>query len=276
MTIGVIISTYNNPAWLAKTLFGYTRQTVRPDEVVIADDGSTDDTRALIDSYRDRLPIKHVWHEDRGFQKSEILNKAIKAATADYLIFTDQDCVPRADFVATHKALAREGRYLSGGYFKLTRPVSESLTDEDIASGRAFSANWLRQNGQPFSFKMRKLVCGKIWAAVMNHITPRAATFNGCNSSCWRKDAVAVNGFNELMHYGGQDREFGLRLKNSGVKPTQTAYSAIVVHLDHSRPYKTKETMEANRRIMEETIKTCRKWTEMGIKHPEEQKEQNK
>lgn len=270
MTTGVIISTYNNPEWLAKTLFGYTRQTVRPDEIVIADDGSTDDTRALIDSYRDRLPIRHVWHEDCGFQKSEILNKAIKAATADYLIFTDQDCVPRADFVAMHKAFAREGRYLSGGYFKLTRPVSESMTDEDIASGRAFSARWLRQNGQPFSFKMRKLVCGNVWASVMNHITPRAATFNGCNSSCWRKDAVAVNGFNELMHYGGQDREFGLRLKNGGVKPIQLAYSAIVVHLDHSRPYKTKETMEANRRIMEETIKTCRKWTDMGIKHPEE------
>lgn len=270
MTIGVIISTYNNPEWLAKTLFGYTRQTVSPDEVVIADDGSTDDTRALIDSYRDRLPIRHVWHEDRGFQKSEILNKAIKAATADYLIFTDQDCVPRAGFVAVHKAFAREGRYLSGGYFKLTRQISESLTDSDIASGRAFSADWLLRQGQPFSFKMRKLIRGRLWAAVMNHITPRAATFNGCNSSCWRKDAVAVNGFNELMHYGGQDREFGLRLKNSGVKPMQLAYSAIVVHLDHCRPYKTKETIEVNRRIMEETIRTCRKWTEMGIKHPDE------
>lgn len=270
MTIGVIISTYNNPKWLAKTLFGYTRQTVAPVEIVVADDGSTDETRMLIDSYRDRLPIKHVWHEDRGFQKSEILNKAIKAATSDYLIFTDQDCVPRADFVAAHMAFAREGRYLSGGYFKLSRPISEQLTSDDIASGRAFLARWLCSQGQPFSFKMRKLVCGKVWGRAMNHITPRAATFNGCNSSCWRKDAVAVNGFNEKMHYGGQDREFGLRLKNSGVRPTQIAYSAIVLHLDHDRPYKTKETMEANRRIMEETTKTCRKWTEMGIKHPEE------
>ena len=102
MTIGIIVSTYNNPEWLRKTLFGYTLQTVMPDEVVVADDGSTSETRDLIDQFRDRLPIKHVWHEDRGFQKSEILNKAIAASTSDYLIFTDQDCVPRRDFIATH------------------------------------------------------------------------------------------------------------------------------------------------------------------------------
>lgn len=269
MTIAVIISTYNNPAWLAKTLFGYTRQTVRPDEVIVADDGSKDETRQLIDSFRDRLPIKHVWHEDRGFQKSEILNKAIMAATADYLIFTDQDCVPRADLIATHIAMAREGAYLSGGYFKLTRPISDRLSEEDIAGGRAFSPRWLLRQGQPFTYRMSKMLGNKAFAWLMNHMTPRAATFNGCNSSCWRKDALAVNGFNELMHYGGQDREFGLRLRNSGLRPVQVAYSAIVVHLDHNRPYKTRETMDFNRRVMRETVKTGRSRTEVGIEKPE-------
>lgn len=269
MTVGVIISTYNNTAWLAKTLFGYTLQTVMPDEVVIADDGSGDETRRLIDSYRDRLPIKHVWHEDHGFQKSEILNKALVATTADYLIFTDQDCVPRADFVAIHKAYARKGRYLSGGCFKLSRPVSDLLTEDDIASGRAFSPLWLLKQGQPFSRKMLNLTSGKGLASAMNHITPRAATFNGCNSSCWRADAMAVNGFNELMHYGGQDREFGIRLKNSGLKPKQIVYSAVVMHLDHDRPYKTKETLDFNRTAMQETVKTGRRWTEMGVEKPQ-------
>ena len=91
-TIGVVISTYNNPRWLEKTLWGYLFQTRQADEIVIADDGSTDETRQLLQTYSQLLPIKHVWHEDRGFQKSEILNKALQAATADYLIFTDQDC----------------------------------------------------------------------------------------------------------------------------------------------------------------------------------------
>lgn len=265
MTIGIIVSTYNNPEWLRKTLFGYTLQTVMPDEVVVADDGSTSETRDLIDQFRDRLPIKHVWHEDRGFQKSEILNKAIAASTSDYLIFTDQDCVPRRDFIATHKALARKGQYLSGGYFKLNRKISTQLTAADIAEQTPFSVRWLLGQGQQLAFKMTKLLKSPLFSKLMNLITPRAATFNGCNSSCWRQDAIAVNGFDEEMHYGGQDREFGLRLKNSGVKPKQVAYSAIVLHLDHDRPYKTPETMRKNRTIMCDTVRNKRVRADLGI-----------
>ena len=121
-TIGVVISTYNNPRWLEKTLWGYLFQTHKPDEIVIADDGSNDDTRVLIDSFRDRLPIKHVWHEDRGFQKSEILNKALVVCRSDYLIFTDQDCIPREDFIATHYEYARKDGIRSA-LQDLLRPV---------------------------------------------------------------------------------------------------------------------------------------------------------
>lgn len=265
MTVGVIISTYNNPRWLEKTLWGYTLQSEKPDEIVIADDGSRDDTRQLIESFKDRLPIKHVWHEDRGFQKSEILNKALRTATADYLIFTDQDCIPRKDFIATHKKLATEGQFLSGGYFKLTRPISDAVTFDNVEHGEVFSVKWLLSKGQPFSFKMSKLAKASFITRAMNAITPRRATFNGCNSSCWRKDALAVNGYNEKMHYGGQDREFGLRLVNLGIKSKQIAYSAIVAHLDHNRPYKTEETMETNRRIMHETVSNKVIRTPFGI-----------
>ena len=124
MTIGVIISTYNNPKWLEKTLWGYCYQQRKADEIIVADDGSSEETRQLIDSFTDRLPIQHVWHEDRGFRKTTILNKTLVKATADYLIFTDQDCVPRPDFIATHEQMARQGYLLSGGYYKLSMPVS--------------------------------------------------------------------------------------------------------------------------------------------------------
>lgn len=265
MTIGIIISAYNNPAWLNKALYGYTRQSVMADEVIVADDGSTIETREIVDLYRDRLPIRHVWQEDKGFRKATILNKAVKESTADYLIFTDQDCVPRGDFVATHRALAEEGRYLSGGCFKLSRRVSGLLTEEDIASGRAFGTEWLRRQGQPWTYKMMKLVRNALFARVMNVVTPRAPTFNGCNSSCWRKDAIAVNGYDERMRYGGQDREFGLRLQNNGIRPRQIAYSAIVLHLDHDRPYKNEETIRKNRVIIGETEAMKRVWTQLGI-----------
>ena len=146
-TIGVIISTYNNPRWLEKTLWSYEAQTVIPDEIIIADDGSGEDTRILIESFANSLPIKHVWHEDNGFRKTKILNEALRKATADYLIFTDQDCVARPDFVETHRRFARPGYILSGGYFKLPMDISESLAKEDIKSARAFSLDWLFGKG---------------------------------------------------------------------------------------------------------------------------------
>ena len=264
-TIGVVISTYNNPRWLEKTLWGYLFQTHKPDEIVIADDGSNDDTRVLIDSFRDRLPIKHVWHEDRGFQKSEILNKALVVCRSDYLIFTDQDCIPREDFIATHYEYARKGHYISGGYFKLTMNVSMALTLSDVESGNAFDIKWLRKAGQPFSSKMKKLVRRHWFSRLLDFITPTEPTWNGCNSSGWRSDLLAVNGYNENMHYGGQDRELGYRLCNMGIRPIQLRNSAIVVHLDHKRPYKTPETMQANKEIMQNTRKTHLVRTPNGI-----------
>ena len=153
MTIGVIISTYNNPQWLEKTLWGYTAQTRPADEIIIADDGSRPETAELIRSFEKRLPVRHVWHEDNGFRKTIILNKALAMATADYLVFTDQDCVPRHDFLATHERMACSGRFLSGGYFKLTMGISRLPTNEDILSGSAVRLQWLMQPGLMLSFK---------------------------------------------------------------------------------------------------------------------------
>lgn len=265
MTTGVIISTYNNPRWLEKTLWGYTCQTMPADELIIADDGSTDDTRRLVDSFSDRLPLRHVWHEDDGFRKTRILNKALMAAAADYLIFTDQDCVPRADFIETHARHAARGRFLSGGYFRLPMDISLALTHDDIRTGRAFSLKWLTAHGLKPNFKCTKLIDSSLFATLMNTITPARASWNGCNSSGWREDMLAVNGFNEQMRYGGEDREFGERLVNMGLKGVQLRYSAIALHLDHKRPYVNKEHLDMNMRIRKETKRNKTVRTPYGI-----------
>ncbi len=264
-TSAVIISAYNNPKYLYLTLCGYCKQDVPPDEIIIADDGSGDDVRQVVDSFRDVLPIKHVWHEDNGFRKSEILNKALLAAESDYLIFTDQDCIPRKDFVATHLASAKEGCYISGGYYRLTMPISTQITKEDVDAGRPFDVKWLIANGQPRSIKMARLLGSNLISKMFNRLSTARDTWNGCNSSGWRRDALDVNGYNELMHYGGQDREFGMRLVNNGIKPIQMRYSAIVSHLDHKRPYKTPETMEFNRNVMRNTLANHVVWTPYGV-----------
>lgn len=264
-SVGVIISTYNSPAWLEKVLWGYSCQSVKPDEIVIADDGSREDTRQLIERYAEVLPIKHVWHEDRGFQKSQILNKAIVASSADYLIFTDQDCIPRRDFVAVHKEYAELGYFLSGGYFKLPMDISLALTKEDIESQRAFSLKWLMKKGLKWTFKCTKLITKRWFTRTMNCVTPRGATWNGCNASGWRSDILKTNGFNEEMQYGGQDREFGERMFNMGIKSKQIVYSAICLHLDHKRPYKTKASIAKNVAIRKNTRKSGIVETPNGI-----------
>lgn len=265
-TLGVIISTYNNPKWLEKVLWGYLNQTVPADEIVIADDGSRDDTRQLIESYKDKLPLKHVWHEDNGFQKSMILNKAIVASTADYLLFTDQDCIPRPDFLETHVRFSQKGFFLSGGYFRLPMDISEKITKEDVLSESAFKLSWLKTHKLPHTFKSTKLFNNKAFASVMNTITPAKATWNGCNASGWRDDILKTNGFNEEMQYGGQDREFGERMFNMGLKSKQIRYSAILLHLDHKRPYKTAESIEKNVAIRKNTRTSGIIETPHGIK----------
>ena len=251
--IGVIISTYNHPDWLQKTLWGYCCQWRPADEIVIADDGSREDTRLLIESFKDKLPITHIWQEDKGFRKSKILNKALLASMADYLIFTDQDCVPRADFIETHQKYAQKGYFLSGGYFRLNMDISQKLNQDCIASGMAFHLKWLREQKQRTTFKLTKLVNNKHFTRFMDKITTTKPTWNGCNASGWRTDLLYVNGFNEEMQYGGQDREFGERLINWGIKGRQIRFSAILLHLDHARPYKNDETLTKNLKIRKNT-----------------------
>lgn len=114
----------------------------------------------------------HVWHEDNGFQKTKIINKAILKATCDYLIFTDGDCIPRRDFVANHLKHKQEGYFLSGGYFKLPIQIAEAITEKDIINQDCFNVRWLLQSGLKLNFKLTKLTQFKLFAKFLNWLTP--------------------------------------------------------------------------------------------------------
>jgi len=247
----VIVSAYNQPAWLEKVLWGYAHQTTRAFELIIADDGSTAETEAVVvaAARRFQLRLVHVWHEDRGFRKTAILNRALQVAGGDYVIFSDGDCVPRWDFVATHLRLARPWAYLSGGYLKLPRPLSERLTYADVVSGRAFDRRWLRAQGWRPGRRRWRLLRSARWAAWFDRLTPTRATWNGHNASTWRELLLAVNGFDLDMGYGGEDRAIGERLRNLGVRGIQIRHRAPVLHLDHPRPYLDPAVLARNRAI---------------------------
>ena len=267
MTLSVIFSTYNSEEWLEKVILGFSVQTFRDFEIIIADDGSRAATKELIDRLRPEIaiPILHVWQEDNGFQKSQILNKAILAATSDYLIFTDGDCIPREDFVEVHFNHREEGYFLSGGYYKLPMDISNAITKEDIVQQNCFNLNWLMAQGLKSSFKNVKFMASGFLSKVLNFVTPTNASWNGHNSSGWKKDLMEVNGFNQEMQYGGQDRELGERLFNKGLKSKQIRYSAICVHLDHKRGYVNEETWKKNFAIRENTRKNKVIKTPIGI-----------
>jgi glycosyltransferase involved in cell wall biosynthesis len=265
--ISVIVSTYNAEEWLQKVLWGFNQQTFKDFEVVIADDGSRDTTKELIEktSLQVSYPIIHVWQEDDGFQKSMILNKAVVACRSEYIIMTDGDCIPREDFVQVHYINKQPGYFISGGYYMLPMNISKLISLEDIEQQRCFNINWLKEKGIPKTFKNNKLTATGILSKLLNWITPTNASWNGHNSSGWKKDIVNVNGFDERMQYGGQDRELGERLFNFGIKSKQLRYSAVCVHLDHKRGYKTPESIAKNVGIRKRTKKEKRVWTHYGI-----------
>jgi hypothetical protein len=114
-------------------------------------------------------------------------------------------------------AHARPGRFLSGGYFKLSDQISQRLTAEIIFNGHATNPEWLLANGTPRSAKLGKLRARGWHAKLMNAMTPTRPSWNGHNSSCWRTDLLKVNGHDERMACWAQDREFGERLVNAGI-----------------------------------------------------------
>ena len=267
MNLSVIISTYNSEDWLYKVLLGYSVQTNMDFEIVIADDGSTPKTKAIIDTFQSKFrhPIIHVWHEDNGFQKSLILNKAILKSNSDYLLFTDGDCIPRNDFVTVHLKHREKGYFLSGGYFKLPFDVSNSITEKSILNQDCFSLFWLKKLGLKVNFKLFKLVKNKFFVAFMNWITPTKRTWNGHNSSGYKSDLIAVNGFNHDMKYGGLDRELGERLFNLGLLSKQIRYSAICIHLEHERGYSSIDIWKNNNAIRSHNLKNKVIQIENGI-----------
>ncbi|KAA2218138.1 glycosyltransferase family 2 protein [Maribacter flavus] len=267
LKISVIVSTYNAEEWLKKVLWGFNQQTFKNFEVVIADDGSKPATKELLDQMSKEVfyPIVHVWQEDDGFQKSRILNKAVVACRTDYIIMTDGDCIPREDFVHVHYINKEPGYFISGGYYMLPMNISKLISLEDIEQQRCFDIHWLKEKGIPKTFKNNKLTASGLISKVLNWVTPTNASWNGHNSSGWKQDILNVNGFDERMQYGGQDRELGERLFNFGIKSKQLRYSAVCVHLDHKRGYKTPESIAKNQGIRKKTKKEKRVWTFYGI-----------
>ena len=252
MEISIVVSVYQRPRFLELVLRGYAAQTDRRFELLVADDGSGPEVREVIERARGEsgLELVHLWHEDRGFRKTIILNRAIVASRGDYLLFTDGDCIPRRDLVEVHRSLARPRRYVAGGYVKLPAPVSEAITPEVVDAGRFTDLGWLRRRGWRPGRRALRLTRSRRLAALYDRLTPTAAHFHGNNASTWREALLEVNGFEGDMGYGGLDRALGYRLENAGIRGMQARHRAVAMHLHHDRPYRDDATLRANGELL--------------------------
>ncbi|MFN3507890.1 MAG: glycosyltransferase family 2 protein [Allorhizobium sp.] len=263
----VLVTTYNWPTALSRVLVALANQTDLSFEVVIADDGSRSDTAEMIAGFAKSAPIEvvHIWQPDDGFNKCRALNKAIAISKGRTIIVTDGDCVVRSDFVATHLSLTEPGRFLSGSYYKLPARVSDLITSDLIESQEVFSAKWLLRNGVKLDASLLKVLAKGKFSRFLDRTSTARPSWNGHSASCLREHAIAVNGFNEDMGYGGLDVEFGLRLNNYGLTAKKIRYSTLALHLHHARPYDTPHMRKASQEVKERTRANSSKWADKGL-----------
>ncbi len=226
--VALVISTFNWPSALELVLETVLRQTRIPDEILIADDGSYDATRQVVEYYRDvyRLPIKHIWQEDQGFRKSLIINKAIRQTRCDYIIQIDGDMLLHRSFVADHVAAATPDCFIQGARVL----VEPELTRKMIQAGLAPLHPWTkgiknRLNATHLPFL----------SFLFNRKTTSNQNIKACNLAFWRADYVLVNGYNnEFLGWGWEDVEFATRLLQAGLKKRRLKLAGVAYHLHHA------------------------------------------
>lgn len=257
----LIISTYNWPGALELTLKSIYKQSKMPAEVIIADDGSTWETKKLIDSYKDAFPtdLIHIWHEDQGFRLASIRNKAFAASTKEYIIQIDGDVFLHPKFIEDHLRFAKKDCLLQGSRVMLGK--SRSL---ELLSNKKIRVSFLDRD---IKRRENMIRVPDLSEFLLNRYRNRYPVYfaRGANMSFWKEDLIKVNGYNENFEgWGHEDSDLTLRLLNSGKKKFVLKFSAIVYHLDHQEN-KSKDKENKNKAILEKTLRSKTTWIKDGI-----------
>jgi glycosyltransferase involved in cell wall biosynthesis len=260
MKLSVIVTTYNRPDALKKVLEGLYAQTRLPDEILVADDGSTEDTRQMIEGFKNRPGpgFCHIWQKDLGFRAARARNKAIAASSGEYLVFLDGDCIPDPWFTADHLSLAEPGCFFQGKRALVSRRASPGFDVNDTMSlGR----------------RIRHAVTGGIGNA--HHVFripffPCSRTIHklsgirSCNMGVFKQDVRSVNGFNhDFEGWGREDSEFAARLFRFGIRRKEHPFLAICYHLWHRENPRTR--LNRNDRLLKKALASDRYVCENGL-----------
>ena len=245
----VIVTTYNRPDALAAVLDGYRAQDTRDFELLIADDGSTEDTLAVVAEHAQRAPfsVRHVWQEDRGFRAGAARNRALAQVRAPYVIFSDGDCVPPPFFVSRHLALAERGYFLAGNRVLLSADFTRDALGRGLALHEWTAGRWLAHWVKRDVNRALPLISvpGERW----RKLSPRRwQGVKTCNLSAWRTDLIRANGFDERYSgWGLEDSDLVIRLLHAGVRHKSARFAAPVFHLWHRENDRTQLEENAHR-----------------------------
>ncbi len=241
----VIIAVYNHFNWLRLILDALSAQTVKDFEIVIADDGSSDETVAQIRQYITAHPemnIVHSWIEDKGWRKNISLNEAVRKASGDYLIFVDGDCIPHRRFVADHLQLRQPGVVLGGRRLDMPQFASDVVAEWTELPKNPFRKvsgmilrNIFRQSLTETCQQLRRTL--RFPFPFGKGLLTADGGFFGCNFSIHRKDLESVNGFDEryLDPGTGEDTDLDVRLLNAGIRHIRFSHYALMLHRKHKR-----------------------------------------
>ncbi|GID33074.1 glycosyltransferase [Paractinoplanes brasiliensis] len=248
--VSVIIPTYNRRDLLVESLGHFTRQSLPADrfEVIVADDGSTDDTKAVVESFADRLQIKYFYQEDQGFRAGTARNAGARMAVAPVLVFLDTGEMAGPDFLKHHLAAYADGAHRAvigygyGYHYVQTqdtvREMLDKLAPEEIVA---------KFHDDPAFSDVRHETWAKTDFVLAGRPMPWL-TYWSLNCSVRRDDFWAVGGFDEeLLGWGPEDIELGMRLHQYGVEMVLSR-DAWVVASPHERDW-TSNYQDAQRNL---------------------------
>lgn len=253
--IAVIITTYNRPDALSAVFEGYLAQTDDNFEVLVADDGSMQDTAQVVKQFQARatFPVQHIWQEDDGFRAATIRNRALAATTADYIIFTDGDCIPRVDFVERHRLLSEQGCFLSGNRMLLSQAFTQRVLNEKMPIHTWQFIHWLNARIHGHINRLTPLLRLPNIGWLRKRATQRWQGAKTCNLSAFRKDLLRVNGLDEsYTGWGQEDSDLVVRLIRSGLMNKSARFSAPVLHLWHKE--NDRSHLEENRFRLQQVL----------------------
>ena len=265
MKTAVIVTTYNRPDALAAVLAGYFHQADHDFELLVADDGSTDDTRKLVEEHAARAPFKlhHVWQEDIGFRPGTARNRAAARTNADYIIFADGDCVPAGNFVRQHLALAEANYFLSGNRVLLSESFTQAVLAQHAPIHQWHATRWLRAWAARDVNRLLPLL--KLPDVAIRKRSPQQwQGVKTCNLSLARADFIRVNGFDESYSgWGLEDSDLAIRLIHAGVHHKSARFATPVFHLWHRENDRSRLT--ENQKLLGEIIASQRIEARAGV-----------